>query len=95
MSFSKELFENFSKNFNLVLPVIVENQKKVIFETKEEISKKSINEFLEKFFLDNGFTVKKNNAGYLFIGKKERFIVSVTNFSDKRPFCVIISLESF
>lgn len=93
MILAEKLFENFSKNFGLVAKEI--STRKVSFEVEKEIAQSEIDSFLESFFVSENFKIKKNRAGYLFIGEKERALVSVTNFSEKAPFSIIMSIEIF
>lgn len=93
MTLSEKLFENFSKNFDSVAKEI--STRKVSFEVEKEIAQSEIDSFLESFFVSENFKIKKNKAGFLFIGEKEKALVSVTNFSDKPPFTVIMSIEIF
>lgn len=90
----EQLFRSFSGNFGLVFSEVDNTAYQVSFEAKEEISSEKINHFLEDFFTKNGFSIKKNEAGYVFRKGKEMLLVSFTNFSGKRPFEIVLSAKT-
>ncbi len=88
------LFQSFSKKFRLVLPEINKGNPNLnIFEAKEKITSEDIDNFLENFFEEKGFSVRKNKAGFLLLKGKEILTVCPTNFSGKHPFTISISVE--
>ncbi|MFA5838459.1 MAG: hypothetical protein WC849_00775 [Candidatus Paceibacterota bacterium] len=82
----------FSKNFNL--PILSQNGEKIHFEAKEQISYEVIDEIIQKFFEENGYSLKKIlSGGFFFLKGKERVIVTITNLSGKYPFSIFISIS--
>ena len=95
MTLTEKLFENFSKHFDLVSQE--KSDRKISFEAEKKITSNEIDNFLENFFTEENFEIRKNKngAGYLFIKEKKRVFVSVTNFSGKAPFLILMSVEIF
>ena len=90
----KEFFKYFSEKFDLTIDD--ENTRKCHYVAEKSVSSEDINESIEKYFFEKGYVAKKVMVGgLLFLKEKEKVIISVTNFSGKRPFSISVSIEFF